>query len=307
MIGPKGDLAAVELAFYGPAFLIGVFVVFRHGFSRQMGWLYIVVLSILRIIGAAVTLDMEVTNTASASLLETAAITSAVGTAPLLLALMGFLERINHGMEHKGISRMVFRPLHLISIAALVMAIIGGTDRMYTDASDMKTGKQLGEAAAMVFLGIYLALAGITLFNVTNVRWVLVNEKHLMRACVIAIPFLAVRISYSIASAFSNPGGIFYFEDVNVYAEAFMQFLMEAIVISLFIFAGLMTPKMEKRELLPGSRDVEGQKVEMISGPTQGSGRTAPRDQGRPRFQQPQSIGDYRPSRLIRNALRGQQ
>ncbi|KAK1808500.1 hypothetical protein LTR12_017143 [Friedmanniomyces endolithicus] len=306
MLGPKGDLAAAELAFFAPALLIGIYIVFRHGFTRQMGWVYIVILAILRIVGAAATLDMETTNTASTALLETAAITSAVGTAPLLLALMGFLERINTGMEHKGTPRLAFRLLHLVSLAALVVAIIGGIDRMDSSASTVSTGKTLSETAAMLFLGVYLALAGIALFNVANVRWILANEKLLIRACVIAIPFLAVRIAYSIASAFANAGSVFYFGSVNVYAQAFMQFLPEAIVVVLFIVAGLMTPKMEKHQLYQGSRDVEGQKVEMINGPTQGSGYAAPPFRQEARSQAPRSVGDYMPSRLIYNAVRGQ-
>ncbi|KAK4903322.1 hypothetical protein LTR27_000253 [Elasticomyces elasticus] len=302
MLDAKGDLAAVEVAFFGPAFLIGLFVVFRHGFSKQVGYIYIIVLSILRIVGASATLDMEVTNKYSDSLLTTAAICSAVGTAPLLLAMMGFLERINKGMEHKGISLMIFRPLHLISLAALIIAIIGGTDKMSASAGNQKTGKDLGKAGAMLFFGILLALTIITLFNVTNTRYVLSHEKNLLRACVIALPFLAVRIAYTIASAFSKKGGLFYYADVNIYVQAFMQFAMEAIVVCIFITAGVLTPKMEKQKIIEG--DVEGQKVEMISGPTQRSGRTEQQTrQDRPRFQAPQNIGDYRPSRLIKNAM----
>ncbi|KAK0307681.1 hypothetical protein LTR01_005681 [Friedmanniomyces endolithicus] len=278
MLGPKGDLAAAELAFFAPALLIGLYIVFRHGFTRQMGWVYIVILSILRIVGASATLNMAATNIASTALLETAAITSAVGTAPLLLALMGFLERINTGMEHKGVSRLAFRLLHLVSLAALVVAIIGGIDRMDSNASQVSTGQKLSETASMLFLGVYLALAGIALFGVANVRWILAGEKVLMRACVLAIPVLAVRIAYSIASAFANAGSVFYFGSVN----------------------------MEKHQLYQGSRDVEGQKVEMISGPTQESGYAAPSYQQGARSQTPRSIGDYMPSRLIYNAVRGQ-
>ncbi|KAK3110106.1 hypothetical protein LTR53_015952 [Teratosphaeriaceae sp. CCFEE 6253] len=302
MLGPKGDLAAVELAFFGPAFLVGVYILFRHGFTRQMGWLYVVVLSILRIIGTSATLDMQVSGTASASLLETAAITSAVGTAPLLLALMGFLERINQGMEHRGLSLMLFRPLHLISLGALIIAIIGGTNEMHADTGDMQTGRSLMEAASLLFLAIFLALAGVTLFTVTNSRWVVANERTLLRACVVALPFILVRIAYTIAVAFSNKGGSLYFRDVSVWAQAFMQFLMEAIVISLFIVAGLMTPKMEKRAPFEGSRDAEMPKYETASEPTGQPGRGGPRQEER--VDRLRTLGDYRPSKLIMNAIR---
>lgn len=316
MLQPHGDLAAAQVAFFAPALLLSAFIVLRHGLSRKLGWFYLVLLSILRLVGAACTIYMEVKNDYSPGLLTTAAITSAVGTAPLLLALMGFLERINEGMEHKGFSLMIFRPIHLTSLAALIIAIIGGINESDSSASDQKTGKELMEAASILFLAIYLGLAGIALRTVCNVRWVLPNEKKLLQACVIALPFLLVRTAYSVCAGFSSPGSTFYFRDVNVYVQAFMQFLMEAIVVCIFIFAGLMTPKMETREILDGSKDVEGHRMEILSGPTQESGREprGERQASRPQMQPPRhqqeqqqrNLGDYRPSRLIMNAINRQ-
>ncbi|KAK5124543.1 hypothetical protein LTR85_001760 [Meristemomyces frigidus] len=306
MLNPKGDLAAVEVAFFAPAICIAIFVVFRHGFAKNLGWLYLVVLSLLRIIGASCTLYMESQNNYSAGLLETAAITSAVGTAPLLLALMGFLERIHAGMEHKGLSAMAFRPIHLAALAGLIIAIIGGVDEGHTDASDIKTGKELMEAASIVFLAIYLGLAAITIWSVINIRWVLTAEKKLLQAGLLALPFLLVRLIYTVAAAFSTTGGVFYFRDVNVYVQAFMQFMMEAIVVSIFIFAGLLTPKMVKHELVEGSKDIESMPMDNLDGPTQESGRMPRREQQQaPRAQQQQqrSLGEYRPSRLIMSAI----
>lgn len=305
MLAPKGDLAAVEIAFFAPALLIGLYIVFRHGFNRQAGWVYIVVLSLLRIIGGAATLYMDVNNDFSTSLIETAVITSSIGTAPLLLALMGFLARINAGMERKSLPQLAFRPIQLAALAALIIAIIGGVNESSTSPTDQQTGKSLEEAASIVFALIWLVLALITIWNALNSRYVLSNEKMLLGASVIAVPFLLVRVAYTVSVAFSGPTSEFYYRNVNVYIEAFMQFTMEAIVVCLYIFAGLMTPKADKREIRAGNSDVEGQKYEM---PQQGSGRTAPRyEQRAPRQQQQRGIGDYRPSRLIMNAIRARQ
>ena len=76
MLNAKGDLSAVELAFFAPAFCIALFVLFRHGFNKQLGWLYVCLLSILRIVGAAATLYSQTKNDYSDGILETAAITS---------------------------------------------------------------------------------------------------------------------------------------------------------------------------------------------------------------------------------------
>lgn len=308
---PKGDLAAAEIAFYSPAFLIALFVVIRHGFNRQLGWFYLVVLSIVRIVGSAATLYIDVNNDYSPGLIETASITSAVGTAPLLMALMGFLQRIHQGMERKGLSINIFRPLGLASLVALIIAIVGGVDESHTtNPNDLSTGKDLMEAAAVVFLCVYLALSGIAIWTIDHRRYVRADEKNLMLACAVALPFLLVRIIYTVVSAFSNQGSAFYFRNANVYIQAFMLFLMEAIIICAYFFAGLTTPKMEQMGMLQEvSKDVEGQRFGMgDTAPRQEYGRAADRHhRSAPRQQQQRSIGDYRPSRLIMNAIRDRQ
>ncbi|KAK5129409.1 hypothetical protein LTR08_003296 [Meristemomyces frigidus] len=286
MLDVHGDLSAVEIAFFSPALCIAVFVVFRHGFKKNLGWIYLVTLSILRIVGGACTLYMEDTGKVSDGLLETAAITSAIGTAPLLLVTMGALERIHEGMEHKQASIMGFRILHLTSLAAFILAIIGGMGVSDSDPSKAKNGKTELEAAAVLFFCIYLGLVGYTIIAMRNTKWVLMSERKLLQACTFALPFLLVRVIYTVIVAFSDKGSIFYFEDVNIWVKAFMQFTMEAFVVSLFIFAGLMTPKVERKPELPRSNQNQTQQ------------RSQQRSNQR-------SLGDYRPSRLIGNALRG--
>jgi hypothetical protein len=124
-LNPKGDLAAAQAAFFAPALVISSLIVFRHGFSRQLGWLYLVLLSILRIIGGSVTLYSETQNDYSTSLFIAAAITSAIGTAPLLLALQGILSRVNEGLreQQRNISKHLFTLLSLLLVAALVSQI----------------------------------------------------------------------------------------------------------------------------------------------------------------------------------------
>lgn len=75
----RGDLAIAEIAFYSPALLIGVAINIKQGFSGGSSWIYLVLLSILRLIGASCTLYSETQNDYSQSLEETAFITSAIG------------------------------------------------------------------------------------------------------------------------------------------------------------------------------------------------------------------------------------
>ncbi|KAK5114183.1 hypothetical protein LTR62_002753 [Meristemomyces frigidus] len=299
MLAPKGCLAATEIAFFAPILCIGIFLLFRHGFGKKLGWLYIVLLSLLRLIGGSVTLYMNINNTFTSGLLETAAITSAIGTAPLLLALMGFLERINQNMEHEGLSTNLFRPLHLASLAALILAIIGGTD----EAEGESVGRILIKVAAIIFLVIYLALVAITVRTGTLSRHVLSTEHILLRACILVLPILLIRIIYTVCASFANQGSVFYYQDVNVYISAFMQFLMEALTVSMFVFAGMLTPKMEKRSARVGSAEQlelgQQQEYEVVEERKHQKGK----QQQRPGNQRPTNVWDYRPSKFIMNAI----
>lgn len=128
---PKGDLAIAEVAFFSLALILSAYVVIRHGFNRQLGWLYLIILSLLRLIGASCSLYIEVNNSTNVGLYDTTA------------------------------------------------------------------------------------------------------------------PFLCVRVLYTVVVAFEsgNPQSVFYYHNVDVYVTAFMQFLMEAAVVCIFVTAGLLTPR----------------------------------------------------------------
>ncbi|RMY58274.1 hypothetical protein D0864_13392 [Hortaea werneckii] len=280
MLVPKACLAAAEMAFFSPALIASAFILYKHGLSRQLGWFYLVLLSILRLIGSSCTLYMATQSDYSSSLIQTATITSAIGTAPLLLALMGFLARINEGLEHKGLGPIVFRPIHLISLAALIVSIVGATNVFDSSPAAQETGKGLLEAAGILFLVIYLSLGGITIWSVIHLRWILASEISLVKACTLALPFLCVRIVYTVCVSFgSGTTGVFSFGNVNVWVAAFMQFFNEAVVVSIFVFAGFVTPKWERREIQEGvsskdDRDAENE-VELgeVQRPAQEHGR----------------------------------
>lgn len=78
-INSRGNLAIAEIAFFAPAFVVGIAINFKQGFTGGVSWIYLVTLSILRLIGASCTLYMESQNDYSQSLQETAFITSAIG------------------------------------------------------------------------------------------------------------------------------------------------------------------------------------------------------------------------------------
>lgn len=92
MLDSRGDLAAVVLALWCPLFLVALWVVRRHGFGRQAGWIFIVFLAAIRITGSSMELASE--SMPQTWLIVASAILQSVGLSPLLFALLGILSQV---------------------------------------------------------------------------------------------------------------------------------------------------------------------------------------------------------------------
>ena len=93
MLTTRESISVAELVVYLPAFMVALFVAHRQGFSRQLGFLYLVIFTVIRIAGAVVEIlsQRNLTNTEYA---EWAGILGSVGLSPLLLATSGLLKRV---------------------------------------------------------------------------------------------------------------------------------------------------------------------------------------------------------------------
>lgn len=87
----RGGISILELFLYLPSFFIAIYICYRHGFGRSSGWIYTLVLCIVRIIGACC--QLATYHGQSQGLFEATIILDSVGLSPLLLATLGLLSR----------------------------------------------------------------------------------------------------------------------------------------------------------------------------------------------------------------------
>ena len=87
----QGGISVLELIIYFPSIVAAVFVCSRHGFNRSSGWIFTLILCLIRIIGACC--QLATYHDQSQGLLEAALILDFVGLSPLLLATTGLLSR----------------------------------------------------------------------------------------------------------------------------------------------------------------------------------------------------------------------
>ena len=242
MVSSREVVDIVELAFYSPVLLATIYVCYRHGIGRQQGWLYLGILAILRLIAAGTGIGY-IHDPSNSTLIQCSIICYGIGLSPLLLALLGILQRLHEGMKGRGLASRQIRIISIPLLVGLILGIVAGTKEYDDDPSSRTTGQQLQEGAVILFLVGYLLLAALTLFTVVKKNHILEGEQRLLAAAVVSLPFLLVRIIWSLISAFDHnySGDFSLLADSNtaVVIWAIMSVLMEFIVVLLYLFAGL--------------------------------------------------------------------
>ena len=87
----RGGISILELGTYLPALVIAAIVCKRHGFGRSSGWIFTLILCLVRIIGACC--QLATYSQQSKGLYEATIILDSIGVSPLLLATLGLLSR----------------------------------------------------------------------------------------------------------------------------------------------------------------------------------------------------------------------
>jgi hypothetical protein len=245
-----GQLAAATIAFYIPILVITITLVLRHGFRRDAGWIFLLIFSIVRILGGILLIAAELTRPINTNLYIGAYVLVAAGLSPLLLATLGFLRTIGQNSFSEGGSMTrVFRLLGVMATVALILAIYGGTS-----TSDVNRGNTYRRAGAILFAVLYILLVGVHVMCWLRVNTLMKHRKFLLIGISSALPFLGIRVLYTVLSAFSGPisyTGIpakgnslakFNIATGDWRIHLVMGLLMEYIVVVIYTTVGAMTP-----------------------------------------------------------------
>ncbi|KAJ5121847.1 hypothetical protein N7448_002978 [Penicillium atrosanguineum] len=271
-------VAIAELVVYIPVALCAIFVVVRHGFHRQLGWIYLVIFSGIRV-GGSVMEILSTKNPNNANDKEWATILQSVGLSPLLLSTLGLLKRIidetserapsdptsggnlalqgfaaSSGIVGKLVSiytnkatatsrrSKIIQLIQIPALIALILAISGGTDQASSNVSDQKSGKTETRAAIILFLVIYLAACFFWVITVRDLGRMVSSQRRLFLGVLLALPFIAVRLLYSLIVDFAN-NPKFSFVDGDPTIQLGMATIEEFIVVVMYTILGLMSPR----------------------------------------------------------------
>jgi hypothetical protein len=93
MVSTAEAIAYAEICVYVPIFLLTAIVIFRHGFQKQLGWIYLTIFCVVRLAGAIFEIK-KVHNPTNKTDIEWSMILQSVGLSPLLMATLGLLKRV---------------------------------------------------------------------------------------------------------------------------------------------------------------------------------------------------------------------
>ena len=122
---------------------------------------------------------------------------------------------------------------------ALILCIVGGIDEANTtNSSDVSTGRRDTKIGIIIFLIIYLVLLALVIITMKDVGSASRGEKRIYFAVLAALPFLAVRLLWSLLAAFSN-NSTFSIEGGKPLVQLFMAILEEFVIVVMYTLAGL--------------------------------------------------------------------
>ena len=92
MVVAREIIDIIEIIYYAPVLCITVFVALRHGFKKEQGWYFLIVLALIRLIGSSTGIA-AVSNPDNENLIACTIVCGTIGLSPLLLCLIAFMDR----------------------------------------------------------------------------------------------------------------------------------------------------------------------------------------------------------------------
>ncbi|KAH8805305.1 hypothetical protein F5884DRAFT_885478 [Xylogone sp. PMI_703] len=249
MGNPREILSILEIPLYLPLFIFSVLIVIRHGFQRNQGWIFLLLLSLIRMAGGVA--GIIVVHNDSRGATVATIILNNIGISPLLMAMIGLLKRVDDRMPAPT-PALLFRLAYAPSMAGLILAIIGGVDSSSTDSQDVSEGSKYTKIGVALFV---FALLLYSLFAITMIpkrRYLQSSELLLHTAVIASIPFIGLRILFSVFVAFKKDPDTFSLvtnTEKVVIIQALMTILPEIIVETLYLLAGFRLPTNQRQSI----------------------------------------------------------
>lgn len=140
---------------------------------------------------------------------------------------------------------------------AAQLGIVGSINAFDSDPAARASASTYTKAAVTLYALDLVALKVIAIFNLTHRSRGIEGEKRQSLAALASIPFLTVRILYSVLSSFHKSNKVFKstsHANESVVVQALMSSAMEFTVVSLYLVAGFAAKRIPRGVVEQGHR-----------------------------------------------------
>ncbi|KAG8668748.1 hypothetical protein FPOAC2_08052 [Fusarium poae] len=200
-LGAHDDIAIAEIVVYTFILFGALFLCKTHGFARNAGWFYIIILSLARLIGSSMLLA-TINDPNNTNLYIGWIVLNGLGLGPLVLILLGLLDRLFNTIKSQGgtgINALYQRAVHLLMLAAVILISVGGASSSYTLDGASPTIKYSTESKIGVSLMIVVLVLviGQFLLALRSQSYIVDGERRILIAVGASLPFAIVRLAYT--------------------------------------------------------------------------------------------------------------
>lgn len=183
------NISIAELCIYIPSLFVAILLSIRYGFGRNAGWLFLIIFSLVRIVGAVFN-PASIKNPSSIALIIGANTLQTISLSPLLMVMLALLNRVLESTRHARhtcITPRHIRLVQLLVLLSLILSIIGGvkTGSLINNAISnggpiMFTASTESKVGTGIMIVCYVLLAIATAFTASQISAVSSEEKRLL-------------------------------------------------------------------------------------------------------------------------------
>ncbi|THH28052.1 hypothetical protein EUX98_g6137 [Antrodiella citrinella] len=264
----RGGISAAQLVIYIPVLVLSAILVMRHGFRKQAGWIFLVILSLVRIVGSGAHIAAELSSDPSLGLIETFSILDNVGLSPLMMCTIGFLSTVGIGaFDNNKRVTVGLRLLGLLASVAMILTIVGainiGEAKNQSDVNSAELYRHIGG----ILYGALFALVTLAhFFFWSHKDSIMMHRRTLLAGISAVLPLLFIRTAYSILSDFSPsavPGTTAPTNALSKFSSTTgtwwiylaMSVACEVLVVIIYLVVGMSVPVSQEYDSVPDDRN----------------------------------------------------
>ncbi|KAG7289896.1 hypothetical protein NEMBOFW57_006273 [Staphylotrichum longicolle] len=139
-----------------------------------------------------------------------------------------------------------FRLIQLVILVGTILAIVGASKSNKGTSAPTAPAVE-SEVAVVLYAVSFAAVALVLLLEVPSISLVPEAERIIVPAVGLALPFIAVRVLYSLLLVFVHTG-VFSRTGGPVSVRVGMSVVEEFVVVAIYLFLGFRLPKLDKSE-----------------------------------------------------------